>query len=123
MSDQPTKHVELLLLCGKVRDDALTAEDAARLDALLQANDQAKQLYVRYMSVVSLLESRGVGQPAAADNTSTDDAMEHDVLAELLALEQAAEAELVEPIKAVRLNVPGEQTPWQLGGRGPSGAL
>ena len=95
MSEPTNKSAELLLLCGKVRDDALTPGDAARLDALLQGSDQAKALYVQYMSVVSLLESRGVAEHVSAGDRQADEQDDQDVLLELLALERAAEAPIV----------------------------
>lgn len=95
MSDKPSPHIELLLLCGKVRDNALTAKDAARLDALLQASDQAKALFVQYMSIASLLESRGTSErktgQASDELIDASPTINHDVLAELLELERQAE--------------------------------
>lgn len=113
MSEMPTKSAELLLLCGKVRDNQLAAEDAKRLDALLLESDQAKALYVQYMSVVSLLESRGLGQLASASDTAKSDTVEHDVLAELLAMEQQADVELVHQIGQLRCP---DHKPMQLRG-------
>ncbi|MEM8550604.1 MAG: FecR domain-containing protein [Verrucomicrobiota bacterium] len=116
MSDRPSTHAELLLLCGKVRDDALTAEDAARLDALLRSSDEAKALYVQYMSVLSLLESRGVGQHAGKRDSRAVEEDDQNLLFELLALEQAAETQVVEQPKAVHLKAEAEPTSLQVGG-------
>ncbi|MFK7790211.1 MAG: FecR domain-containing protein, partial [Phycisphaeraceae bacterium] len=90
MSDQHSTNVGLLLLLGKLRDEALTAEDAARLDELLQGSDEAKSLFVQYMSIASLLESRGVGERETQDD-DTPVTINHDVLAELLELEREAQ--------------------------------
>ncbi|MBX2850363.1 MAG: FecR family protein [Phycisphaeraceae bacterium] len=113
MSDRPSKHAELLLLCGKVRDDTLAAEDAARLDTLLQDSDEAKALYVRYMSVVSLLESRGDGQRLGDTDAERAESIGHDVLAELLQLEQKADAELVHQVDRLQGH---DDSPWRVGG-------
>jgi hypothetical protein len=113
MSDKAPTHAELLLLCGKVRDDTLTAEDAARLDALLQSSDEAKALYVQYMSVVSLLESRGDGQAVEVADAEATEAIGHDVLAELLQLERDADAELVHQVGRQRSH---DHSPWHVGG-------
>ena len=114
MSDQPSTNTELLLLCGKVRDNTLTPDEAKRLDVILQSSDQAKALYVQYMSLVSLLESRGVARMATGeDDAGVSDAVEHDVLAELLQLERAADAELVHDVGRLRVHDDG---PWQIGG-------
>jgi hypothetical protein len=114
MSDRPSKHAELLLLCGKVRDNVLTPEDAARLDELLQDNHQAKALYVRYMSVLSLMESRGASQ--ATSGADSSDTIDEDVFSELLALEQQAEAEIVEQPMMLHLQVKDVEAPWQIAG-------
>lgn len=112
MSGERSQDVELLLLCGKARDESLTPDDAKRLDELLQSSDRAKSLYVQYMSIVSLLESRGMSVAEPAAQASEVD----DLFAELLAFEQAAEAEVVEPPKAVGAVIKSETKPWQIGG-------
>jgi|GEM_PF-1528822 len=94
MSDRPTQHAELLQLCGKVRDDTLTPEDAMRLDALLQTSDEIKALYVQYMSLVSLLESRGAGQHSTNKSDMPVDAIDPEIFAELLRMERRAEVTL-----------------------------
>ncbi|MEM9347237.1 MAG: FecR domain-containing protein [Planctomycetota bacterium] len=116
MSGKPTKHAELLLLCGKVRDEALRPEDAARLDGLLQSSDEAKRLYVEYMSVASILESRGVGQEQPDGTTQPAGTVDHDLLAELLEQEQEAEVAVVAQPEVIRLKEARDKEAWQLAG-------
>ncbi|MEM6260220.1 MAG: FecR domain-containing protein [Planctomycetota bacterium] len=116
MSGKPTKHAELLLLCGKVRDEALTPEDAARLDRLLQSSDEAKRLYVQYMSVASILESRGAAEEQADGSAEPAGTVDHDLLAELLEQEQEAEVAVVAQPEVLRLKAGRDKQAWQLAG-------
>ncbi|MEM6505744.1 MAG: FecR domain-containing protein, partial [Planctomycetota bacterium] len=116
MSGKPTKHAELLLLCGKVRDEALTPEDTARLDRLLQSSDEAKRLYVQYMSVASILESRGAAEEQADGSAEPAGTVDHDLLAELLEQEQEAEVAVVAQPEVLRLKAGRDKQAWQLAG-------
>ncbi len=102
MNDRASLQAELLLLCGKVRDHTLTPGDAARLDELLQADESARLLFVRYLSLVSLLESHGMGQRVAREQTEHREEIDHSLFEELAMLEDQAEAEVVEQTWAQR---------------------
>jgi len=89
MNQGPSISTELLQLCGKVRDQTMTAEDAARLDELLCSSDQAVQFYVLFMTTASLLESQDLSeQHTSSGETSAG------LLFDLLQMERQAPSEL-----------------------------
>jgi len=47
---------ELTDLCGKVRDDSITAEETVRLEALLRDDPEARSHYLRFLQLDALLE-------------------------------------------------------------------
>jgi len=97
MSDKLTIQAELLQLCGKVRDQAAAPNDVRRLDALLRSSEQARDFYVLYMHVASLLESRGASTQPAGRKPSTADEPDVGLLFELLNAERQANAAVVLP--------------------------
>ncbi|MFN3167432.1 MAG: FecR domain-containing protein [Phycisphaeraceae bacterium] len=92
MSDtpDPSRRVpaELLSLCGKLRDQAITDAEAQRLSALLKASSEARRFFRAFMALASALENRGVYEEAL--DTERDEDQGIAVLFDLLLAERQA---------------------------------
>jgi len=93
MSQAPQVSAELLALCGRLRDQELTEDQARRLSELLVENPEARQFYLHFMAVTASLETRVPSQHAERQDKASDESV--DLLLELLQMEQQAEGRIV----------------------------
>ena len=63
MSDRPFDEDELLELLGAVRDEQITSEQLARLEAILIHSAEARTYYLRFMAIHGLLEQSTIAFP------------------------------------------------------------